>query len=127
MRSWLARAALVIGLVACGDRSVEQMTAIKAKVCACKTVSCAEQEIKAVAEARSKDKDPNKDKDPTHRVQVLARDMVDCLARLQAAERPTEGDGEASESTDGEHEHGGEDEVPDFVPRVVPGAAAKTQ
>lgn len=119
MRSWPAIAVLAAGvaatLAACGDRSVEQMTAIKDKVCACKTSSCAEQELKLVPEHIAS----------THRTQVIARDVLDCLARLQAAERPTtDPDAEGPEGAEGAH---AEDEVPAIVPRIVAPASAKTQ
>lgn len=79
-RSMLARIALLVTLVACNDPEFERLTAIKSKVCACKTASCAEQEMKHVLEHPTKS---------TRRTQGLARDMFDCAARLQDAERPT--------------------------------------
>ena len=64
------------------------MTAIKAEVCACKTASCAEQAMKQVPKDTIKS---------THRMQTIARDMIDCLAKLHAAERPaTDPDAEDS-------------------------------
>ena len=77
MRNWVA---ILVTLTACHDRAVERLTAIKAEVCACKTTGCAEQAMKQVPQAAIKS---------THRTQAIARDMLDCLAKLQAAERPT--------------------------------------
>lgn len=76
----LSRIAILVTLIACGEHDTERMTAIKSKVCACKTASCAEQEMKVVPEQPIKS---------TPRIQGLARDMMDCLARLQDAERPS--------------------------------------
>lgn len=76
VRSWLA---ILVTLGACADSDTERLSAIKAKVCACTTASCAEQEMKAVPEQAIKS---------THRTQGIARELLDCVARLQAAERP---------------------------------------
>jgi hypothetical protein len=76
----LSRIAILVTLVACNDQSAERLTAIKMKVCACKTASCAEQELKRVPEAPIKS---------THRTQEIARELLDCMARLQEADRPT--------------------------------------
>jgi len=76
----LARIAILVTLVACNDQDAERLTAIKVKVCACKTASCAEQELKHVPETPIKS---------THRTQEIARDLLDCIARLQDAERPS--------------------------------------
>jgi hypothetical protein len=85
----LSRIAILVTLVACGDHDNERLTAIKSKVCACKTASCAEQEMKLVPEQSIKS---------THRTQGIAREMMDCVARLQEAERPsTDPDEEGAE------------------------------
>ena len=76
----LARIAILVTLIACNDQGAERLTAIKVKVCACKTASCAEQELKRVPEAPIKS---------THRTREIARDVLDCMARLQEAARPT--------------------------------------
>lgn len=76
----LARIAILVTLVACNEQDAERLTAIKMKVCACKTASCAEQELKHVPETPIKS---------THRTQEIARDLLDCVAKLQEAERPT--------------------------------------
>jgi hypothetical protein len=72
--------AILITLIACNNTDVDRMTAIEKTVCACKTASCAEQAMKRVPETAIKS---------THRTQEIARELLDCLARLQAAERPT--------------------------------------
>jgi type IV pilus biogenesis protein CpaD/CtpE len=67
-------------IAGCRNRDVERMTAIKDSVCACKSVSCAEQEMKAVSQSTIQS---------THRTQAIARDVLACLAKLHAAERPS--------------------------------------
>lgn len=66
-------------LAACGDRDVAKLAAVKQQVCACKDVACAEAAMKSV---------PQGDVKPTHREQGIARDMLDCLAKLYDAEKP---------------------------------------
>ncbi len=77
MRSWLA---ILVTLAACHDHNTERMTAIRDKVCACATASCAEQEMKRVPESAIRS---------THRTQEIARELLDCFAKRQAAERPS--------------------------------------
>lgn len=77
MRSWLA---ILVTFAACRDPQIERLATIKAEICACKTASCAERAMKLVPQGTIKS---------THRTQTIARDMLDCLAKLQAAERPT--------------------------------------
>jgi hypothetical protein len=80
VRSAVAILVTLVAAGACRDPSVEQMTAIQRTVCACKTTSCAEQELKRVPSAAIHS---------THRTQALARELLDCMVRLQAAERPS--------------------------------------
>jgi hypothetical protein len=77
VRCWPA---ILVTFAACKDPAIERLTAIRVDVCACKTASCAEQAMQRVSEATIKS---------THRTQAIARDMLDCMAKLQAAERPT--------------------------------------
>jgi hypothetical protein len=113
VRSWLA---ILVTLVACKDHNVEQLTAIKARVCACKTSSCAEQELARV---------PQGALPASHRMQALARDMMDCLARLQAAERPsTDPD---AEGADTERSAAGSAAAPASGPRTAAPASARTR
>lgn len=92
MRSWLA---ILVTLAACHDQELERLTAIKAEVCACKTASCAEEAMKRLPQGPSE----STHRTQTHRKQVIAREMIDCLAKLQAAERPiTDPDAEDSEA-----------------------------
>jgi hypothetical protein len=79
-RSSILRIAILLTLVACNDQDVQRLTAIKSKVCACKTASCAEQEMKLVPEQAIKS---------THRTQGIGRELIGCVARLQEADRPS--------------------------------------
>jgi hypothetical protein len=76
VRSWFA---VLVLLGACTDHGAEHLARIKSDVCACKTVSCAEDAMKGV---------PKEAIQSTHRTQTIAREMLDCLAKLTAAERP---------------------------------------
>jgi hypothetical protein len=67
-------------LFGCGDREAARLGEIKTVVCACKTVSCAEIALKSVPKDQIKS---------THRAQMIARDMLDCLSKLYDAERPS--------------------------------------
>jgi hypothetical protein len=72
---------LVIGIAlgGCKDREAARLQTVKDAVCACKTSSCAELAMKGV---------PKDDAPPSRKSQKLAREMLDCLAKLYAAERP---------------------------------------
>ncbi|HMG55283.1 MAG TPA: hypothetical protein VK601_17420 [Kofleriaceae bacterium] len=85
MRNLLA---ILVTLVACKDHNVEQLDAVKHDVCACKDASCADQAMTRVPTASLRS---------TPRTRALARDIVDCRAKLEAAERPsTDPDAEGS-------------------------------
>jgi hypothetical protein len=66
-------------LAACGDRDAAQLETVKREVCACDSVACAEAAMKKV---------PQADGTPTRRDQSIARDMLDCLAKLKDAAAP---------------------------------------
>lgn len=81
--------AIVVAFDACKDRDVEHMEAIKREVCACKDAACADQAMNHVTAGSIKS---------NARIQALARDMVECRARLEAADRPnTDPDAEGSD------------------------------
>jgi hypothetical protein len=64
---------------ACGDSQEGRLEKVKDEVCACKTAGCAEKAMKAV---------PQQDVVSNHHSQQVAREMLDCLAKLYEAERP---------------------------------------
>jgi hypothetical protein len=71
---WVALAA------GCGDRELEQMSAVRDEVCTCKTVPCAETALAKV---------PARKVESNTRTQRVAREMLDCLAELYNRGRPT--------------------------------------
>src|SRR5687767_687035 len=77
MCRWLV---IAIALVACGDEQLERIQAIKDEVCACKTPACGEAAMKKVPESEIKS---------NPKTQRVAREMLDCMAKLQDSDRPT--------------------------------------
>lgn len=67
-------------LGSCDDREADGLDKVRRAVCACHTAACAELAMKDVPTGEIKS---------THRAQLVARDMLDCLARLHEAERPS--------------------------------------
>jgi len=65
---------------ACNDHGESELARIRDAVCACKTPSCADDALKAV---------PQQDMPSTPRTQKIAREMLDCVARLHEEGRPT--------------------------------------
>ena len=74
--------ALIIALVlaGCQDSGADQLTRVKQHVCACKDVACAEAAMKEIPTGNVK---------VTHHAQTIARDMLDCYAKLVQAQRPS--------------------------------------
>jgi hypothetical protein len=99
--------AILVTLVACTDHSMERLTEVKRAVCACKDTRCADQAMNEVPKASIR---------TTPRAQAIARDIVECRARLEAAERP---------STDPDAEDGaGSDDSPAPAGSAAPEPAA---
>jgi hypothetical protein len=80
VRSLILAQIVAVVLAGCGERQVDALTKVKQRVCACKDVACAEAAMKDV---------PTKDVKSTHRAQGVARDMLDCLAKLYDEQRPS--------------------------------------
>jgi hypothetical protein len=98
--------AILVTLVGCKNHDVEQLDAVKAEVCACKTTSCADDAMNRIAKASI----PS-----TLRTQATAREILECRAKLEAAERPTtDPDAEGSAAAAGSAE-----------PAALPSAAGK--
>jgi len=76
---WLLVISVSVCLTSCRDREAVRLEKVKAAVCACKTASCAELAMKDV---------PQDDIKVSRESQDLARQMLDCVARLYEAERP---------------------------------------
>jgi hypothetical protein len=85
------RPALVIwlSLAACGDSQEAKLANIRDQVCKCDTAGCAEVAMKQV---------PKEAVESNHRTQKLAREMIDCLAKLYAKPKvDTDGDGDSDD------------------------------
>src|SRR3954454_6196052 len=80
LRAVRIRLAILVMLVACTDHGVERLTEVKRDVCACKDTRCADRAMSEVPKASIRS---------TPRTQAIARDILECRARLEAAERPT--------------------------------------
>ncbi len=74
--------ALALGVAAsgCRDRELAGLRNLRDEVCACKTATCGADAMKKLPQDKVKS---------NHRSQQIARDMLDCLAKLYEAERPT--------------------------------------
>ncbi|MBA3462168.1 MAG: hypothetical protein H0T46_19565 [Deltaproteobacteria bacterium] len=83
MRRFVISLALLAG---CRDEGIVELQGIRDAVCACKDAKCGEEAMKRVA---------NADVPNSRRSQLIAREMMDCLARLYEAERPETGPDEA--------------------------------
>ena len=70
---------ILVALAACRDEETVRLQRVKDAVCSCKTSTCAELAMKDVPKDNIK---------PSQKSQQLARDMMDCLAKLYDAERP---------------------------------------
>lgn len=73
---WLAVLLLVVG---CDDRERSQLDAVRKEVCACKDVACADAAMTKI---------PKGDVHASRREQDIARDMLDCLAKLYDDAKP---------------------------------------
>jgi hypothetical protein len=71
---------ICLALAACGDSQVQKLEKVKEAVCACKTARCAETALGDV---------PQQQIVSNHRTQEVAREMLDCMAKLYDAERPS--------------------------------------
>jgi hypothetical protein len=79
VRRFVICVALAAG--ACSDHGASDLARVRDAVCACKTTSCADDALKAV---------PQRDVPSNRRTQKLAREMLECVARLHEQGRPTE-------------------------------------
>lgn len=66
----------------CRDPGVAELEGIRDEVCKCSDAKCAEVAMKRV---------PQTDVQNNHRSQTIAREMMECLAKLYEAERPATG------------------------------------
>lgn len=86
LRPVVIAVALLAG-AGCRDEALEQMRALKLEVCACKDVACGEAAMKKI---------PQGNVPSDHRTQAVARQLLDCMAKLYAKDQPvTDPDAEA--------------------------------
>jgi hypothetical protein len=72
----LRRVVLLVVLAACEDKQLAQLEVVRADVCACKTPLCAETAMAHL---------PKDDIHSDRRTQEKAREMMDCLAKIEEA------------------------------------------
>jgi hypothetical protein len=72
--------AVLLAGASCHDNEADVLVRVKQRVCACKDVACAETALADV---------PKGDVKANHRAQSIARDMLDCLAKLYDEQRPS--------------------------------------
>ena len=77
----MTRFVILVALAcACADQESQQLEKVKRAVCACKDAKCAEAAMKDL---------PPADPKANHHAQGIARDMLECLAKLYESERPS--------------------------------------
>ncbi|HLL21248.1 MAG TPA: hypothetical protein VK427_03905 [Kofleriaceae bacterium] len=74
------RLVVIAFVAACGDPQLERLQVVKDEVCACKTAACGEAAMKKV---------PQDKHTSAPRLQRVANDMLDCMAKLYDESRPT--------------------------------------
>ncbi len=80
---------ILLALGACRENEETRLAKVRDTVCACKTAACGEAALKDV---------PQKDIKSNHKTQQIARDMLDCLAKLYDADHAGAGsDDDASD------------------------------
>ena len=80
---------IAIALLGCGDKQLETLEAVRDEVCACKTPACGEAAMKKV---------PQDKLESNRKMQRVAHDMLDCMAKLYDEGRPST-DPDADEPT----------------------------
>jgi hypothetical protein len=74
------RALVLVALLGCGNKQVENLERIRDEVCACKTPECAQAAMKRVPQ----DKLPS-----SRKLQLAAAAMMDCVAKINRSDRPS--------------------------------------
>ena len=72
-------ALVALGALGCEDRELARLERVKKAVCACKDTRCAEAALGELPQGEVR---------ADHHERGLARDMLDCLAKLYETERP---------------------------------------
>src|SRR5262245_52705585 len=82
-RVWATALAALLLASACRDDDVARLEAIRDEICACKSILCANTALKKLPPRTQRDLEAS------YREQHVAKLMLECLARLHAAGRPT--------------------------------------
>lgn len=69
-------------LAGCRDKGISELEGLRDQLCKCEDAACGQAIMAKVASV---------DVANSHRSQTIARDMLECLAKLNAAERPETG------------------------------------
>lgn len=77
--SMLRVLAIAIALCGCRDEGLDRLDDIRHEVCACETIACGEDAMKKV---------PQQGVTTDHRAQAIAREMMECMAKLYRQDRP---------------------------------------
>lgn len=91
MLGFVRRFVIVIALVGCRDKGIEELRAIKAEVCACDNEECGEKAMKKI---------PQHGVAANHHAQKIANEMLACMFKLHLKARPvTDPDRETGSAT----------------------------
>lgn len=74
------RALVLVALLGCGDKQLENLEQIRDEVCACKTSACAQAAMKRVPQDKLK---------AGPKMQRVAAAMMDCVAKINETDRPS--------------------------------------
>jgi len=74
------RLVIAIALCGCHDADLDRVKQVRDEVCKCTTVQCGEDAMNRL---------PSHAGNPSHRAQVLASEMLTCMAKLYAQQRPS--------------------------------------
>ena len=80
MRRLFAMSVAIALAAGCRDREADQLAKIRDAVCKCSSASCGEAAMKAI---------PQDEHERSRRTQQVAREMLDCMAKLYDAGRPS--------------------------------------
>jgi hypothetical protein len=88
MRRWLVISVAL--LASCVDHDASELQHWKQLTCACQSVACAEAMMKFLPPGKS-----------NHRTQAIAHDILECVSKLYAAERPSTNPDDSTARTSG--------------------------
>lgn len=81
---------IAIALCGCRDRGLEELKELRRELCACDTIACGEAVLERL---------PQQQAATDHRARAIAGEMLDCMAELYAADRPSSDPDEPREAT----------------------------